>query len=505
VTDELPDGWTRIPLREVGTWYGGGTPSKSNESYWNDGTIPWLSPKDMGTDTIAATEDHITTAAVENSSVKLVPSESIAIVVRSGILERTLPIGLVPFETTLNQDMKAVVAYDGIEPRWIAWAVRAHEHMVLRDCRKRGTTVASLDTVRLLDFEIPLAPPDDQRRILAALDEQLSRLDAAQACLTAGGARTRLAEASLLDAAVAGRLTPARTESPADLLEAIAQRRQQLTQKPALSPRQIAFALPKNWDIASLDALSWSAGYGTSTKCDYEGSGIPVLRIPNIQDGKVESSDIKYAVDQNVDLTEMLVTPGDILFVRTNGSRDLIGRAAVADGDLRAAFASYLIRFRLVRDGVDPKWVQTVVSSPTWRRYLTSNASSSAGQHNLNLKILGSLPIPVPAVTCQQEILDEIEVRRSRLRRIGRSATDAAAKASALRRSLLGAAFSGRLVPQCLSDYSASALLDRIRASHSMQQAPCRNVANLKEESAGRSAPSKTKPVPAGIQEELPL
>lgn len=152
--------WPIVPLGEVGTWYGGATPSKAKKAFWTDGSIPWLSPKDMGAEVLAGTQDRITPEAVAGSSVKLVPAGSVAVVVRSGIIERKIPVSLVPFETTLNQDMKAVATHRDIDPRWIAWAVRAFERDLLRDTRKAGTTVASIEWPRFLSFGIPVPPLD---------------------------------------------------------------------------------------------------------------------------------------------------------------------------------------------------------------------------------------------------------------------------------------------------------------------------------------------------------
>lgn len=155
---ELPAGWERLPLGALGEWYGGGTPSKDRSDYWSCGTVPWLSPKDMGPDVLHSTRDRITDEAVAGSAARLVPAGSVALVVRSGILERTLPISVVPFEVTLNQDMKALVPREGVDARWVAWGLRSREQHLLRQCRKGGTTVASLETKRLLAEVLPVPP-----------------------------------------------------------------------------------------------------------------------------------------------------------------------------------------------------------------------------------------------------------------------------------------------------------------------------------------------------------
>ena len=102
-----PDGVVFEPLSSVGRWYGGGTPSKSRADFWTGGSVPWVSPKDMGRRIVDSTIDKITEEAVSASATKLVPPTSVAIVVRSSILDRTLPTAIVPIPVALNQDMKA--------------------------------------------------------------------------------------------------------------------------------------------------------------------------------------------------------------------------------------------------------------------------------------------------------------------------------------------------------------------------------------------------------------
>ena len=106
---DQPAGWSAASLSELGEWRGGGTPSKSNKAFWEDGTVPWVSPKDMKRRFIEDSEDHITTDAVAKSAANLVPANSIAFVVRSGILDHTLPIAQLGVEATVNQDLRVLI------------------------------------------------------------------------------------------------------------------------------------------------------------------------------------------------------------------------------------------------------------------------------------------------------------------------------------------------------------------------------------------------------------
>lgn len=102
-----PKGWEVKKLGEVCTnILGGGTPSKSKPEFYI-GDIPWVTPKDMKTKFIRNSIDHINKLAIENSSAKLIPVDSILMVIRSGILKHTLPVAINKVSVTINQDMKA--------------------------------------------------------------------------------------------------------------------------------------------------------------------------------------------------------------------------------------------------------------------------------------------------------------------------------------------------------------------------------------------------------------
>lgn len=163
-------GVQKLPLRDVGKWYGGGTPSKARPEYWKSGTIPWISPKDMGRTLVDSTEDYITEDAVTDSATRLIPKDSVALVVRSSILNHTLPIAYVPVPASLNQDMKAVIARPDISPRYLFHALRAYRTSLLRTARRNGGSVASIESRRLWEFEIPVPDATEQERLVKLLD-----------------------------------------------------------------------------------------------------------------------------------------------------------------------------------------------------------------------------------------------------------------------------------------------------------------------------------------------
>ena len=184
---------------------GGGTPPKGDSSYWTAGTVPWVSPKDMKSFFVSSSEDSVTSKAL--SRLTLVPSDSVLVVVRSGILSRTFPVSINKLPVTVNQDMRAFVPERGIDARYLAWQLISNERDILVRCAKDGTTVASIEGPALAGYPFAIAPLGEQTRIVEKLEEILSDLDAGVAELKAAQRKLTQYRQSLLKAAVEGTLT----------------------------------------------------------------------------------------------------------------------------------------------------------------------------------------------------------------------------------------------------------------------------------------------------------
>ena len=126
------------PLADLGKWSGGKTPSMANTSYWEGGTIPWISSKDMKVSTLTDTQDHITEKAINEASMTLFPENSIAIVTRSGILKHTFPVAYVPFKTTINQDIKILVVNKEVLPRYAFHVIQGKGQDILTKTKKQA-------------------------------------------------------------------------------------------------------------------------------------------------------------------------------------------------------------------------------------------------------------------------------------------------------------------------------------------------------------------------------
>lgn len=476
----LPKGWDRATLGELGEWFGGGTPSKKRPEFWTDGTVPWLSPKDMGPDVLLATQDLIHESALDESPVKLVPAGSVALVVRSGILERKVPVTYVPFDITLNQDMKAVVPHEGIDGRWLAWAIREQEHHILENCRKRGTTVASLEVPWLMDTEILVPPHAEQRRIVAEIEQQIIHIEAGESA-----ARAALSSATILAEQVTtrgslgcldkGQLFPAPLEK-ADIDDGAVPE------------------LPVGWKWARLGEIASVVGGVTKDskrQGDPDSIEVPYLRVANVQRGRLILDKVTTIRVPPEKAASLRLEPGDIL-LNEGGDRDKLGRGWVWEGQIENCIhQNHVFRARVVRQEIHPKLLAWHANG-YGKAWCDRNGTQSVNLASISLRKIKLLPVPIPPQEIQEQLVKTIELHLENVMAAQATAESALARAQDLRSALLHAAFTGALVPQGPADEPASVLLDRIRTKRE----------TTAKKTPRKRAPRRPRPAPPG-QEEL--
>ena len=149
-------GWDLTSLESVcQSIYGGGTPSKKIKEYYM-GTIPWVTSKDMKSDIIVDSIEHITQVAIDNSSTKIIPPESVLIVIRSGILKHTLPVCINKSRVTINQDLKALVLDERCKAIYLQYLLKALEKDILSGVR--AVTADNIEFNSLKKRKIPIPP-----------------------------------------------------------------------------------------------------------------------------------------------------------------------------------------------------------------------------------------------------------------------------------------------------------------------------------------------------------
>lgn len=158
----------RVSVANVGTWHSGGTPARGNPSYWG-GSIPWISPKDMKAAELGSATETVTPSGVEAGS-KLMPADTIMIVVRGMILAHTFPVARTLVPAAFNQDMKALVVSDSFRPKYIQYWFEhsAERYLQLVSASSHGTK--RLESDKLFSLSVPAVSLDEQDEFIAQID-----------------------------------------------------------------------------------------------------------------------------------------------------------------------------------------------------------------------------------------------------------------------------------------------------------------------------------------------
>ena len=215
-----------------------------------------------------------------------------------------------------------------------------------------------------------------------------------------------------------------------------------------------------NWEKSTLSKIVSGLKYGSSEKSDYNNNGTPVLRIPNIGEGVIDFSDLKY-MQGELGNSYHEVFENDILIIRSNGSRDLVGKCAIVPAlERRFAYASFLIRIK-ASDKVLPNYLVRYINSSMARGQLFAKAKSSSGIHNINSKELGSIRIDVPTIEEQTEILKIIEPLIKKELAVKNITSHMIENIAELKKSILTKAFRGELGTNVSLEKSSIELLKK--------------------------------------------
>lgn len=322
-----------------------------------------------------------------------------------------------------------------------------------------GTQLPHVSLKHIGAFKMALAPCAEQERIVAAIEEAFSKLDAGEAGLRTVRQLIKRTRQAVLGAAVAGRLVAADpSDSPAAKLLA------DIGVEPVEAPP--GADTPESWAWAGMgDVAAIGGGIQKQPKRAPNDNPVPFLRVANVGRGNLDLEDVHQVEVFDGELERYRLQAGDLLVVEGNGSPEQIGRSAMWHGEIDpCVHQNHLIRVRPANVLV-PRFLELYWNSPSASRRVQAVASSTSGLHTLSTGKLKALPVVVPPPPEQARIVEEVERQFSFLDACDRAVDFGLAHSAALRRSVLKSAFEGKLATQDPSDEPASALLERIKAT----------------------------------------
>jgi type I restriction enzyme, S subunit len=420
---EMPSGWVQAPLKQVATSQLGRMLSANRETGVHP--KPYLRNRDVQWGHINVDELPVMDFGPHDAARFLLRPGDVLVCEGGEVGRAAIWRGQLT-ECYYQKALHRVRTSAALLPEFLLYLL---EHCARTRAFERytsGSTIAHLPQEDLRNLPVPIPPAAEQERIVAAVEEQFSRLDAAVAALERARQNLKRMRAAVLQVAVA------------DALGCTNQRMTPLA-----------------------DLLSVPLANGRSVP---DGSGFPVLRLTAVRNGWIDVGCSKKGAWTAAEAQPYAIRKGDYLVVRGNGSKHLVGRGAMVGVDSEVAYPDTLIRLRFDETVVVARYASLMWNSRTVRNQIESAARTTAGIYKINQKDLGRITFPVPSIEDQMRIYASADSLLYALSALEVQLNAELQRSTGLRSAILTAAFSGKLVPQDSADEAASALLERIAA-----------------------------------------
>jgi type I restriction enzyme, S subunit len=305
-----------------------------------------------------------------------------------------------------------------VHPPFVARFMQSRFYRELISSTSRGIGINNLRKEDVEKCPFPLPPLAEQKHIVTRVDQLMALIDDLEAKQTKKrDVSTRFTKASL-EALTTAESTESLDTAWKRVLENFAFAIDRSAMVGLLRGALIDLAVrgvltgakPGAWSNRSLGEVVTETKYGTSKKCDRDASLTPVLRIPNVVGGALDLTDLKYATFSNSELLDLSLREGDLLVVRSNGSKELVGRTSVVDSRASGfAYAGYLVRLRVDLAAVEPAWIELALRGTRLRTQIEKPIRTTTGVHNINTTEILALSLPVPALSEQRAALARIQ------------------------------------------------------------------------------------------------
>lgn len=359
----LPDGWHRSTLGEIARITSGGTPDRSEPSYWG-GSVPWVTTGEIQFNTITDTVERITEAGLKNSSAKLFPPGTL-LMAMYGQGKTRGQVARLGIEASTNQACAAILLNDGHDPDFY-FHYLSSQYYSLRELGNAGTQ-QNLSGGILKGFEALVPPLSEQReiaRILSTWDDAIS---------------------------VAGELW-------ANWLEQVRLTRETLVAAALQRPR-----VP----LSELAEVRTGLAKGKSGQLD--AIEVPYLRVANVQDGHLDLKEVKLIQVAAEQVGRYALQAGDVLMTE-GGDFDKLGRGTVWSGEIDPCLhQNHVFAVRPHSGRVQPGFIAALAASNYGRSYFLSCAKRSTNLASINSTQLKALPIPLVPMVEQERFVAVME------------------------------------------------------------------------------------------------
>ncbi len=396
--------WKKEPLGKICKTTSGGTPSRKNQSYYQNGTIPWVKSGELENNIITTSEEFITEEGLLNSSAKIFPAGTLLIALYGATIGK---LAFLRIDAATNQAVCGIFQNENVSLKYLYYYLLFQRPNLI----KQGVGGAQPNISQTILKKLEISYPDsitEQQRIVARIEELFSELDKA-----VGTLKTTKEQLEVYRQAV--------------LVDIFSQ------EHPLRQLKEISVAL---------------SGFAFKSKNYTPDGKYTVIKIGNVKDGYLDFSRDKTRTNEVTDriLQKYLLKQGDCLITLTGtrGKRDY-GFVSMIERQ-----TDYLLNQRVAALRFDtmialPEFFRYYLSSLNYRNQFFKYETGNVGQGNVGIKALCEPAVPCPPLDTQKKIVDQISDRLSVCDSIEKTVDTALAQADAMRQSILKQAFEGTL------------------------------------------------------------
>lgn len=436
----------------------GGTPSRKIATYFN-GDIPWVKSGELNYNIIKDTEEHITEEAIKNSSAKIFPEETLLIALYGATIGKLAILG-VPAAT--NQAVCGIYKNNNFLTKFIYYYLFYKKPNLIG--QGIGGAQPNISQTILKKLLVPVVSQPEQKSIVAKIEELFSELDSGIESLRKAKEQLEVYRQSVLKAAFEGELTKNwREENNYSMVsylnklkkikaEAI---KEKLIPKsdyfPEFNEEDLTYKCPDDWIHLPLKTITKNNRYslkrgpfGSSLKKEFfVEKGIPVYEQANAINDKPYYHRYFITEEKFNELKAFEVTGGDMI-VSCSGT---LGRISLLPDNVKTGVINQaLLKIDIDEEILLKKYFILLFRSGTFQTLLFKKSIGTAMRNMVGMNELKEIPIPIPSISEQEQIIIEIESRLSVCENIEANIEEALEKAEALRQSILKKAFEGKLL-----------------------------------------------------------
>lgn len=422
---KIPDNWCWTTLEYAAKWGSGGTPSRKVSEYYL-GDIPWIKTGELDNDFVYETEEHISEAAIRNSSAKLYPVNTVMIAMYGATIGK---VGIMGVKATTNQACANAVCGKNIYYKYLFYYAISQKDSFIS--KGKGGAQPNISQEVIKKHEFPLPPLPEQQRIVERIESLFSKLDEAKEKAQEVINSFETIKAAILHKAFSGELTAKWREKNEG----------------------------ESWEnIPLAEFATIVSGFAFSSNDFNKQNGVPCVKITNVGVGEYYADEYEYLPDAYLnEYPQFVVNYGDVLISLT---RSYINTGLKVCIYLEPKKALLNQRVALIKN-CNTQYLYYYLCSNSVLTYIKEK-SKTTNQPNLSIKDLRNLIIPVASSEEQQIIVEELDSLLSK-EIISKQAAEALIdQIDIMKKSILSRAFRGELGTNDPKEESAVELLKQI-------------------------------------------